>query len=223
VQVRLHYITDGGLSAGGFFGDDLTITVNGAAVATDGAEGTPTWTADGFSVMGDSITAEYDNFYIAGNRTYTSYDKYLKTGPYNFGWPSTKPDWVEHFSYQQGLLISYNDTSFADNNVNQHPGQGRNLIVDSHPAPFYNLEGQPWRARIQLYDAPFGLTKADSFTLHVDGKPSYIRGQAAQPTFDDTKKYFYDEIPWAGVKLPAVGVKIKVVEQSGTSLKVKFS
>ncbi|MEU8232390.1 immune inhibitor A domain-containing protein [Actinoplanes sp. NPDC048967] len=223
VQVRLHYITDGGLSAGGFFGDDLTITVNGAAVSTDGAEGTPTWTAAGFSVEGDSITAEYDNFYIAGNRTYTSYDKYLKTGPYNFGWPTSKPDWAEHFSYQQGLLISYNDTSFADNNVNQHPGQGRNLIVDSHPAPFYNLEGQPWRARIQLYDAPFGTTKADSFTLHINEKASYVRGQAAQPTFDDTKKYFYDEIPWAGVKLPAVGVKIKVVEQSGTSLKVKFS
>ena len=78
-------------------------------------------------------------------------------------------------------------------------------------------------ARIQVYDAPFGLRKADSFTLHVNGQPSYVRGQAAQPLFDDTEKYFYDEIPWAGVKLPAVGVKIKVVEQSGTSLKVKFS
>jgi immune inhibitor A len=223
VQVRLHYITDGGLSAGGFFGDDLTITTNGVAGAVDGAEGTPTWTAAGFSVEGSSFTDEYDNFYIAGNRTYTSYDKYLKTGPYNIGWASTKPDWAEHFAYQQGLLISYNDTSVADNNVNVHPGQGRNLIIDSHPAPIYNLEGVPWRARIQLYDAPFGTTKADSFTLHINGKPSYIRGQAAQPTFDDTKKYFYDEIPWAGVKLPAVGVKIKVVEQSGTSLKVKFS
>ena len=104
-----------------------------------------------------------------------------------------------------------------------HPGQGRNLIIDSHPAPFYNLDGTPWRSRIQLYDAPFSLRKADSFTLHINGKASYIRGQAGQSTFDDTKKYFYDEIPWAGVKLPAVGVKIKVVEQSGTSLKVKFS
>jgi immune inhibitor A len=223
VQVRLHYITDGGVSAGGFFGDELAVNLNGTAGATDGAEGTPTWTAAGFSVEGSEITAEYDNFYIAGNRTYTTYDKYLKTGPYNFGWATTKPDWVEHFSYQQGLLISYNDTSVADNNVNVHPGSGRNLIIDSHPAPFFNLDGAPWRSRIQLYDAPFGTRKADSFTLHLNGKASYIRGQAGQPTFDDTKKYFYDEIPWAGVKLPAVGVKIKVVEQKGTYLKVKFS
>ena len=72
----------------------------------------------------------------------------------------------------------------------------------------YNLDGAPWRARIQVYDAPFGLRKADSFTLHINGKPSYIRGQDAQPLFDDTKKYFYDELPNHGVKLPAVGVKI---------------
>ena len=223
VQVRLHYITDGGVSAGGFFGDDLAVTVNGAAGVADGAEGTPTWTAAGFSVKGSSITAEYDNFYIAGNRTYVSYDKYLKTGPYNFGWATTKPDFAEHFSYQQGLLISYNDTSVPDNNVNVHPGSGRNLIIDSHPAPFYNLDGLPWRSRIQLYDAPFGTTKAGSFKLHINGKTNYIRGQAGQPLFDDTKQYFYDEIPWAGVKLPAVGVKIKVVQQKGTSLKVRFS
>ena len=34
-----------------------------------------------------------------------AFDKYLKTGPYNFGFPS-KPDFVEHFPYQDGLLIS---------------------------------------------------------------------------------------------------------------------
>ncbi|MFC3382827.1 immune inhibitor A domain-containing protein [Couchioplanes azureus] len=223
IQVRLHYITDGGVSAGGFFGDDLTITADGAAVSTDGAEGTPEWTADKFQVVGNSITALYDNFYIAGNRTYVSYDKYLKTGPYNIGWANTKPDWAEHFAYQQGLLISYNDTSVPDNNTNVHPGSGRNLIIDSHPEPLYNLEGQPWRSRIQMYDAPFGLTKADSMTLHINGKASYVRGQAAQSTFDDTKKYFYDEFPATGVKLPAKGVKIKVLEQNGTSIKIRIS
>ena len=223
VQVRLRYLTDGGVAAGGFFGDDLAVVVNGTAVSVDGAEGTPTWTARGFSIVGASTTAAYDNFYIAGNRSYVSYDKYLKTGPYNFGWPATRPDWVEHFSYQEGLLISYWDTSVPDNNVNQHPGTGRNLIIDAHPEPLYNLEGLPWRARIQLYDAPFSLKKAASFPLHINGKASNIRGQAAQPVFDDTQKYFYEEIPWNGVKLPAVGVKIQVLEQNGTSLKVAFS
>ncbi|WP_189080261.1 immune inhibitor A domain-containing protein [Mangrovihabitans endophyticus] len=223
IQVRLHYLTDGGVSEGGFFGDDLTITVDGTATDVDGAEGDSTWSPNGFSIVGSTSTADYDNFYIAGHRSYVSYDRFLRTGPYNFGWPSTKPDWVEHFPYQEGLLISYNDQYYSDNNVNQHPGHGRNLIIDSHPQAMYNLDGQPWRSRIQLYDAPFGLQKADSFTLHIDGKPSYVRGQAGQPLFDDTKSYFDANIPWAGVKLPAIGVKIRVVAESGTSMKIRIS
>jgi immune inhibitor A len=97
------------------------------------------------------------------------------------------------------------------------------MIVDSRPRPAYNLNGLPWRARIQMYDAPFGLKKADSMTLHINGKASYVRGQSAQPVFDDTAQYWYPELPNHGVKLPAVGVKIEVLEQSGTTVKVKVS
>ncbi|MFI5934867.1 immune inhibitor A domain-containing protein [Actinoplanes sp. NPDC051494] len=222
IKFRLHYLTDGGVSEGGFFGDNLTVTADGATVSTDGAEGTSTWALNGFKIVGSATTAAYDNFYIVGNRNYVGYDKYLKTGPYFFGYPS-KPDLVDHFPYQTGVLISYWDTSVTDNNVSTHPGTGRNLYIDSRPAPVYNLEGLPWRARVQIYDAPFGLKKADSFTLHINGKASYVRGQAAQPVFDDTQKYFYDELPSAGVKLPAAGVKVEVLAQTGTSAKIKIS
>ena len=223
IQLRLHYVTDGGLAPGGFFGDDLTVTVNGTTQSVDGAEGTPTWAAKGFSTVGSTYTATYDNFYIMGNRSYVSYDRYLKTGPYNYGFENTKPNWAEHFSYQQGLLISYANSYWKDNNTNVHPGEGRNLIIDSHPQAIYNIDGQPYRSRVMLYDAPFSQTDAESFTLHVNGKPSYIRGKAAKPLFDDTKSYFDPAIPYAGVKLPAVGVKVRVVEQDGTSLKIRIS
>ena len=220
--VRLHYVTDGGTSSGGFFGDDLAVVINGAAGTPDGAEGTPIWLADGFSVVGATSTASYPNFYIAGNRSYVSYDKYLQTGPYNFGWVSTKPDWVEHFSYQQGLLISYNDTSYSNNNTASHPGGGRNLIIDSHPVPFYKPDGTLFRSRIMGYDAPFGLSRTDSMVLHVDGTPARIKSLPAQPLFDDTQQYYYAENPTT-VKLPAVGVKIRVLTQHGTSLKISIS
>ena len=91
------------------------------------------------------------------------------------------------------------------------------MYIDAHPAPLYRMDGLPWRARVQVYDAPFGLRKADSFTLHNNGQASYIRGQAAQPLFNDTKQYWYPELPNHGVKLPAVGVKIRVQSVSGTS------
>ena len=222
IQVRLRYATDLGVTAGGFFGDNLTITVNGAAQSVDGAEGPLTWTSKGWTTVGSSITGSYDNFYIAGYRTHTSFGKYLLTGPYNYGWP-TKPLWAEHFAYQKGLLISYANSGYRDNNVNAHPGYGRNLYVDAHPDAIYNIEGNPWRSRVMLYDAPFSLTRADSMTLHVNGKPSLIRGKAAVPLFDDTRSYFDPAIPYAGVKLPAVGVKIRVVEQGATTMKIRIS
>ena len=63
-------------------------------------------------------------YYIAENRTYTGYDDTLRTGPYNFGWTNTRPDWVERFPYQNGLLVSYVDYAYYDNNTITHPVAG---------------------------------------------------------------------------------------------------
>ncbi|MCD9198278.1 immune inhibitor A domain-containing protein [Aeromicrobium wangtongii] len=225
IKLRFLYKTDGGVAEAGLFVDDVTVKAGTETLLADGAEnGGPTWTFDGFSIVGPTSTDLYDNYYIAGHRSYVSYDQYLQTGPYNFGFANTKPDWVEHYKYGHGLLISYWDTSQRDNNTNVHPGTGRNLYIDANPEPIINIAtGAPWRARIQMYDAPFSLHKADSMTLHTNGKPSYIRGQAAKPLFDDTQKYWYAELPNHGVKLPAAGVKIRVQKENGTSMKVKFN
>jgi immune inhibitor A len=223
VQVRFHYRTDGGVSEGGFFADEITVTKDGTEIFSDGAEADGGWALEGFSVVGASVTEMFDHYYIAGHRSYVSYDRYLRTGPYFFGYANTRPDFVDHYAYQEGLLISYWDTSFDNNDTFAHPGQGRNLYIDSRPRPIYNLTGAPWRARIQVYDAPFSLEKADSFTLHINSQPNYIRGQAAQPLFDDTKKYWYEELPNHGVKLPATGVKIRVLSRDGTSMRIRVS
>ena len=221
VQLRFRYRTDGAVIEDGFFADEITISADGAPIFTDGAEsGANGWTLDGFRTAGTSETTLHDTFYIASNRTYESYDQYMKTGPYNYGFPA-KPDWVEHFAYQTGLLVWYWDTSQTNNNTALHQGEGLVLPIDAHPAPIYNLEGQLWRARIAGYDAPFSTRKADSFTLHVNGKASYIRGQAAVPLFDDTKDFFAEEQPNAGVKLPATGTTIRVLSENGTTIKIR--
>ncbi|KHL12522.1 immune inhibitor A [Mumia flava] len=224
VDFRVQYRTDGGVSEAGLFLDDIEVTADGATVLSDGAEdGGAAWTLDGFSIVGATVTQDFDNFYVMGHRSYVDYDRYLETGPYNFGWASTKPDWVEHYRYGHGLLISYWDTSVADNNTNVHPGTGRNLPIDAHPRPIINMAtGAPWRARVQVYDAPFSKQRADSMTLHTNGKPSYIRAQDPQPVFNDTRKYWYSELPNHGVKLPAVGVKVKVLKEKGTSMRIRI-
>jgi len=230
IGLRFRYATDPAAAGNdaavpnGIFIDDLAITSGGSTVFSDGAEsGANGWTAAGFSIQAATFTTLYDNYYIAGHRSYVSYDKYLKTGPYYFGYLNSTPDKVDHYAYQQGLLISYWDTSYSDNDTVVHPGQGRNLYIDAHPAIMYRLDGLPWRSRVQVYDAPFSLTKAESFDLHQNSVLMHIHGPSAQPLFDDTKSYWSAELPNHGVLLPAVGVKIRVLDVDGTSIKIRFT
>ena len=226
VTLRFRYLTDGGVAGNdpdvvdGVFLDDIVVD----GVFEDGAEsGDNGWTADGFTVVGSTSTDSYPNYYIAAYRSYTSFDKYLKTGPYFFGYASTKPDYVDHFSYQEGLLISYWDLSYSDNDTFAHPGNGRNLYIDSRPEPMTDVNGDLWRARVQVYDAPFSLGRTDSFTLHVDGVRSRIKGARANPLFDDTQQYWFAELPNHGVKLPAVGVEIQVLRQRSDRISIEVS
>ena len=176
---------------------------------------------DGFTSTTGTETGDFANYYIASHRSFVSFDKYLKTGPYNFGFANTKPDFVEHFSYTPGLLVSYWDTSQGDNNTSEHPGQGLILPIDSHPKALYNLTGAPWRSRIQVYDAPFSVNAPKSFTLHVNGQPSYIRGQGAQPVFDDSRSYQDPAIPFVGVDVPDTNTRIRVLSVHGTTMKIR--
>ncbi len=229
VGIRLHYLTDGATQGNdgaglppGLYADAITLTSGGTTLFTSGAEATPEgWTLAGFTSIGQTTSTDYANYYVASNRTYTSFDRYLRSGPYNFGWLNSRPDWVEHFPYQNGLLVSYWDTSQGDNNSTEHPGEGLVLPVDANPRPRVRLDGGLWRPRVAGYDATFGLQKSDSFTLHYNGQASYIRGQAAVPLFADNRSYWSADQPTAGVKVPNNKVNIRVLSQQGTSMRVR--
>jgi len=224
IGLRFRYQTDGAVGGKGFFADEVAVTSGGTERFRSGAEtGAEGWVLNGFNAAGASYTQAYDNYYIASHRDYVSFDKYLESGPYNFGFVNEKPDWVEHFPYQDGLLISYWDTSQSDNSTSAHPGEGLILPIDANPRPVIRLDGAFWRPRIAGYDAAFSMEKSDSFTLHVNSKPNYIRGQKARPTFRDSDKYWYSEQPTAGVKVPKNGVQIKVVRQNETSMQIQVN
>jgi immune inhibitor A len=229
VSVRLRYVTDGGVQGNdpalpaGIFVDALTLTAGGQTLLADGAETSPNgWTLDGFSSVGSSFVKDYDNYYVASDRSYVSFDRYLQSGPYNFGYASTRPQLVEHFPYQNGLLISYWDTSQSDNNTSQHPGSGLILPVDANPRPLVGLDGTLWRPRVSGYDATFGLEKSDSFTLHQNGRASYVRGQAAQPLFNDGRSYWDASQPSASVQVPDTDTNIRVQRQGAASMSVRI-
>ncbi|MEU5751580.1 immune inhibitor A domain-containing protein [Streptomyces sp. NPDC047829] len=215
VDVRFRYQTDGGVAQKGFTADAITVTADGQALFTDNAEtADAAWTATGFSRVGASFTKDYAQYYLAENRQYVSYDKTLKTGPYNFGF-TERPDWVEHYPYQNGLLIWKWDTSQADNNTSQHPGTGLVLPVDSHPTAMKWKDGTLLRNRIQSYDSPFSLYRTDAITLHKADVAKYFPGSKGVSVFNDRKSDYYDESnPTGGVKITDTNTKIKILKEA---------
>ncbi|MFI6465349.1 immune inhibitor A domain-containing protein [Streptomyces sp. NPDC050538] len=216
IDVRFRYQTDSGVAQKGFTADEITVTADGTALFSDNAEtADAAWTAKGFSRIGASFTDDYPQYYIAENRQYVSYDKVLKVGPYNFGFSTTRPDWVEHYAYQNGLLIWKWDTSQADDNTSEHPGTGLILPIDSHPTQLKWSNGTLMRNRVQAYDSPFGLDRTDSMTLHNADVATKIKSQPGVPVFDDGKSTYYDTSnPTAGVKITDTNTRIKITKES---------
>ncbi|MFC8621422.1 immune inhibitor A domain-containing protein [Streptomyces anulatus] len=227
VDLRFRYQTDGGAGGKGFAADAITVTADGAALFSDNAEGDDNgWTAKGFSRIGESFTQDYPQYYIAENRQYVSYDETLKVGPYNFGFSGTRPDWVEHYAYQNGLLVWLWDTSQKDNNTSVHPGQGLILPIDAHAKPLKWKDGSLLRNKIQPFDAPFSWYPNEGFTLHNADVPLYIKPALGNPVFDDRKgTYWYEENPTGSVKVSDTNTRISIVQEprNGSTMSVLVS
>ncbi|MES5823588.1 immune inhibitor A domain-containing protein [Streptomyces sp. RG80] len=216
IDLRFRYYTDGGVAKQGFAADRISVTADGAALFADDAESADAaWTAKGFSRVGASFTKDYAQYYIAENRQYVSYDRTLKVGPYNYGFSKTRPSWVEHFPYQNGLLIWKWDTSQPDNNTSEHAGTGLLLPIDSHPTALKWSDGTPMRSRIQSYDSPFSLSRTDGVTLHNADVATRIPSSKGVSVFNDHTSTYYDATtPFAGVKLTDTNTKIKIVKEA---------
>jgi immune inhibitor A len=219
VEIGFRYWTDGAVANPGMFVDDIAIS----GQALDDAETDAGWAYAGIIRTGSVITQSFFNAYFAEFRTYKGYDDGLRTGPYNFGFlndPSLG-NWVEHFPYQDGLLVWYYDTSFEDNNVGDSCLSGRCgglvLPVDAHPDLLLRPDnGNVWRPRIQSYDSTFGLEPTDVVCLHLNSVEGCYGGLPANPLFDDTQSYWVapdasiGHLGWASVPLPATGTTIRV-------------
>ena len=215
------YWTDTNTGGFGFMVDEIAIT----GYETDGAETEAGWTFKGFSKSTGSETQMYNHYYVGEFRQYRGYDATLRVGPYNFGFldDAARENWVEHFPYQDGLLIHYWDTSQRNNQVKIHPGQGLLLPIDAHPEVMYRADSGIWRNRIQAYDSTFSLEPTDALTLHWRSDPSYHPSQRAVPVFDDRIQYYRPENPWGGVINPNTGtlIRIQSVSAQGSFMQIE--
>ena len=205
VTLGFRYWTDANTGGFGFMVDELAIT----GLPVDGAEAEAGWTFDGFKVSTGTESALFNHYYIAEYRTYKGYDSTLKVGPYYFGYP-TMPDFVDHFSYQDGMLINYWDTSQRNNQTRVHPGQGLLLPIDAHPQALLRCGGTViWRNRIQTYDSTFTLDRTDGIpNIHHAGDLCPVPSLAAVRMFDDRNTYYDPANPQGSVMNPNTGTQI---------------
>lgn len=229
-KFRFRYQSDGGVHLAGAFLDDIVVKSGGTTLLSDDVEGgTNGWVAaGGFEISTGTGTSIGDRYYLAENRTYTDYDATLEVGPYQFSKGITAPDWVEHFPYQDGMVVWAIDEAYTDNNTIEHLGHGLALPVDANPTPIMYSDGTMPSNRRQPFDAAFGLDPLDEVTLHKEvlvgkGKKATVQTLSAsstpgtqKATFDDTKTdaYYSEDNKLGGVLVAGHGVKITVTAQN---------
>jgi immune inhibitor A len=209
VMVGFQYKSDGGVNYDGFMVDDIQIS----GYPLDGAETDAGWTFAGFRVTTGTEEKLYNNYYVAEYRQYKGYDATLKVGPYYFGYLDNPllGNFVDHFAYQDGLLIHYWDTSQADNNTGLHPGQGRLLPIDAHYKTLYRVDGGRWRNRIQTYDSTFTLEPTDGIpNIHHFSVLSPVPRLPAVKFFDDRILHYDPANPLGSVIHPNTGTQIRI-------------
>ena len=213
VDFRFRYASDGGVHGAGPFLDDIRIVADGATLLSDDVEkGTNGWVAKGFTLSSGTTSEKKTHYYLAENRQYNGYDRYLKTGPYNFGYLKQQAERVEHFAFQPGVLMWYVDNEYANNNVSEHPGHGQVLPIDSHAQAMKWKDGTLVSNKLQPWDAVFGSSSMPSLTLHRNGDATTFPKSKGVSTFDDTEATnYYDASNPTGSTLTAgSGVKVTV-------------
>ena len=209
VMLGFRYKSDGGVNYDGFMIDDIQIS----GFPTDGAEADAGWTFTGFRVTTGTEDKLYNQYYVAEYRTYKGYDLGLKVGPYYFGYLDNTAlgNFVDHFPYQDGLLINYWDTSQANNNTGLHPGQGLLLPIDAHYQTLYRVDGARWRNRIQTYDSTFTLAPTDGIpNIHHNSVLSPVPSLPGVRVFDDRTLHYDATNPLGSVMHPNTGTQIRI-------------
>ena len=220
VRLRWRYVTDPGTTLKGLAVDRLA--VSGGYTTTFAPH---TWARSGFvAVAHNRYTVSYPHYYLAENRQYRGYDTTLRSGPYSPTFVASTPDLVQHFPYQDGLLVWYHNGFYDDNDVAAHPGGGLNLPVDANPAlQAWRGAGRPQLAegRLQTYDATFDVDRSGALDLSAAGGVAHDRvpSRAGVAIFDDSDPDAYLDRSFGSVGLQ-VGTE---VGGTGTMIQVLAS
>ena len=214
ISLRFHYKTDGAAQGqnpntpSGIFLDAIKLTAGTQTVFEDGAEtGNNGWTPIGFTAVGATKSTLYDNYYIASNRTYTSYDRYLQSGPYNF---ASRPA-------RQGraLPVPERAARLLLGHVVHRQQRERASRATARCSRSTRTRGRSrtWTARCGAAGSRPTTRRSGSRSPTRSRSPRRPAGRATSaarrrvPVFDDRKEFWDPALPNVGVKVPHAGVR----------------
>ncbi len=221
VQLRWKYVTDEETTDTGLMVDDLEI--GGYSTAFEPASG---WVLGGFHLVEDGgYEAAYSRYYLAENRQYRDYDTTLESGPYSANYADFNQ--LDHFAYQDGLLIWYADGRYTDNDTSVHPGGGMALPVDANPAnQLWEPESGPGvltRSRLQSFDSTFDVDETDALEMTRGDQTLSVPAHPSVPVFEDADPEAYLDQSggpgglWYSTGVSGLGSEIQVLSSNETT------
>ena len=222
LQLRFVLNQDGGVFGLGWTVDDIMVVGADGTVAFQDLvdqSSAAMWTVSasdnmgsGWSIATTGVGGSFRHYYIMEWRNFVGFDSALYNTYQYVGL------YVKYFSHNPGLAIWYRDLSMGDNDYGLHPGHVAIGLVDAHSQPLYMANGFFVRERIQLMDATFGLRATFENTITLAGVPTTYPSLPAQPTFDDSNKFFFAQFykgtySYLNMQLPTYGLKVTVLTE----------
>ncbi len=227
VQLRFRYWTDGAAVGDGFQVDDIAIT----GQPLDGAE-----TDAGLDVR-RRCGSGHDRH---GSRPRSStpmssstastagYDEASSSARTTSSIPDDRRRTCRALPVPGRALIWYWDTSYTDNNVGDHPGEGLILPVDAHPESATGATAASRARASSRTTRPSGSSETDASRCTTSDWPSTLiaSSQPAVSVFNDRPSYWVSGDPgdapadgryqaeWNSVNNPHTGTTIKVLSVS---------
>jgi immune inhibitor A len=230
IELQFRYMTDWGTTLAGFFVDDIGVTADGAQVFFDDVELLdPAWVVGGW--LREEGSGYKPHYYIMEWRnlnpleidyngtTIVNFDAGLNN-VYNFDPFGSTPTQPAYYPYTPGLLLFYRDFTYTDNWTGIHPGAGFMLVVDAHKRPLIrppykeNYGGLAWDARVQSYDATFGLDPAADIELTRYTNTQTYYALPPMPNFNDAHSYWSEKALTSSVITPNYGLVFRILGQA---------
>ncbi|BBM00540.1 immune inhibitor A domain-containing protein [Microbulbifer sp. GL-2] len=204
-NLALVYITDAYEANPGFYADDITLNIGGEAAVFDDAEGESNFSLAGFSRNpGYSL---HDHYYLLEWRTHRGVDQGL--AHVNVA--------GQMLTFNEGLLVWYADTSFDNNWVGIHPGDGFLGVVDADQKVLKWSDDSVASTRYQIHDATFSTDWVGQLNLDLledFGVSLTDTHNRPHRVFSDRRSFTNIEIPDAGRAITSYGLKVRVVARS---------